>query len=76
METLRSTATKATGHYGARRGVGEKLYRELEVAAAQRTLRHADPKTTSEIYSYIETSENTENLTEVFADEKCQIYYF
>ena len=76
METLRSTATKATGHYGSRRGVGEKLYRELEVAAAQRTLRHADPKTTSEMYSYIETSENTENVTEVFADEKYQIYYF
>ena len=76
METLRSTATKATGHYRARRGVGEKLYRELEVAAAQRTLRHADPKTTSEMYSYIETSENTENVTEVFADEKYQIYYF
>jgi len=76
MESLRSTATKATGHYGARRGVGEKLYRELEVAAAQRTLRHADPKTTSEMYSYIETSENTENVTEVLADEKYQIYYF
>ena len=56
--------------HGARRGVGEKLYREHGAAAAQRTLRHADPKTTSEMYSHIETSENTENVTEVFGDER------
>jgi len=34
--------------------VGEKLYRERGAAAAQRILWHADPKTTSEIYSHIE----------------------
>jgi len=56
--------------HGARRGVGEKLYRERGAAAAQRTLRHADPKTTSEMYSHIETSENAENVTEVFGDER------
>ena len=56
--------------HGARRGVGEKLYREHGAAAAQRTLRHADPKTTSEMYSHIETSENAENVTEVFGDER------
>jgi len=56
--------------HGARRGVGEKLYRERGAAAAQRTLRHADPKTTSEMYSHIETSETAENVTEVFGDER------
>jgi integrase len=56
--------------HGARRGVGEKLYRERGAAAAQRTLRHADPKTTSEMYSHIETSENAENVSEVFRDER------
>jgi len=56
--------------HGARRGVGEKLYRERGAASAQRTLRHADPKTTSQMYSHIETSENAENVTEVFGDER------
>ena len=56
--------------HGARRGVGEKLYRERGAAAAQRTLRHADPKTTSQMYSHIETAENAENVTEVFGDER------
>ncbi len=56
--------------HGARRGVGEKLYRERGAAAAQRTLRHADPKTTSEMYSHIETSETAENVSEVFGDER------
>jgi len=56
--------------HGARRGVGEKLYRERGAAAAQRTLRHADPKTTSQMYSHIETSETAENVTEVFGDER------
>ncbi len=56
--------------HGARRGVGEKLYRERGAASAQRTLRHADPKTTSQMYSHIETAENAENVTEVFGDER------
>lgn len=56
--------------HGARRGVGEKLYRERGAASAQRTLRHADPKTTSKMYSHIETAENAENVTEVFRNER------
>ncbi|ADD07542.1 XerC/D-like integrase (plasmid) [Natrialba magadii ATCC 43099] len=55
--------------HGARRGVGEKLYRERGAAAAQRTLRHADPQTTSEMYSHIEASELAEDNTAVFDDE-------
>jgi integrase len=58
--------------HGGRRGVGEKLFRDPNsgAAAAQRTLRHADPKTTSEMYSHIETSETAENVSEVFGDER------
>ncbi|RKD88555.1 tyrosine-type recombinase/integrase [Halopiger aswanensis] len=55
--------------HGARRGVGEKLYRERGAAAAQRTLRHADPQTTSEMYSHIEASELAEDNTAVFDNE-------
>ncbi|ELY96086.1 integrase family protein [Natrialba hulunbeirensis JCM 10989] len=55
--------------HGARRGVGEKLYRERGAAAAQRTLRHADPQTTSEMYSHIEASELAKDNTAVFDDE-------
>lgn len=55
--------------HGARRGVGEKLYRERGAAAAQRTLRHADPQTTSEMYSHIEASELAADNTEVFDTE-------
>ncbi len=55
--------------HGARRGVGEKLYRECGAAAAQRTLRHADPQTTSEMYSHIEASELAEDNTAVFDGE-------
>jgi len=33
--------------HGARRGVGEALFKEHGAQRAQRTLRHADPKTTS-----------------------------
>lgn len=55
--------------HGARRGVGETLYRERGAAAAQRTLRHADPATTSEMYSHIEASELAEDNTEVFDGE-------
>ncbi len=55
--------------HGARRGVGEKLYRKRGAAAAQRTLRHADPQTMSEMYSHIEASELAEDNTEVFDGE-------
>ncbi|NGM70530.1 tyrosine-type recombinase/integrase [Natronolimnobius sp. AArcel1] len=55
--------------HGARRGVGETLYRERGAAAAQRTLRHADPQTTSEMYSHIEASELAADNTAVFDTE-------
>jgi integrase len=55
--------------HGARRGVGEKLYRERGAAAAQRTLRHADPQTTSEMYSHIDASELADDNTKVFDKE-------
>ncbi|MFC7077359.1 tyrosine-type recombinase/integrase [Haloarcula halophila] len=55
--------------HGARRGVGEKLYRERGAAAAQRTLRHADPSTTSQMYSHIEASELAEDNTDIFDEE-------
>jgi len=44
-------------------------YREEGAAAAQRALRHADPSTTSEMYSHIEASELSEVGSDVFADE-------
>ncbi|ELY66307.1 tyrosine-type recombinase/integrase [Natrinema versiforme] len=55
--------------HGARRGVGETLYKEHGAQRAQRTLRHADPKTTSEMYSHIEASELGEDNTAVFENE-------
>ncbi|GAB3673004.1 tyrosine-type recombinase/integrase [Halopiger thermotolerans] len=55
--------------HGARRGVGELLYKEKGHQRAQRTLRHADPKTTSQMYSHIEASELAEDNTEVFETE-------
>lgn len=55
--------------HGGRRGVGEVLYREKGHQRAQRTLRHADPQTTSEMYSHIETSELAADNTAVFDDE-------
>ncbi|MFC6768297.1 tyrosine-type recombinase/integrase [Natrinema soli] len=55
--------------HGARRGVGETLYKEHGAQRAQRTLRHADPKTTSEMYSHIEASELGEDNTSVFENE-------
>nr|WP_311136948.1 tyrosine-type recombinase/integrase [Natronosalvus amylolyticus] len=55
--------------HGARRGVGEALYREHGAQRAQRTLRHADPKTTSKMYSHIEASELGEDNTAVFERE-------
>lgn len=56
--------------HGARRGVGETLYREYGAQRAQRTLRHADPKTTSTMYSHIEASELGADNTEVFDNDE------
>lgn len=55
--------------HGGRRGTGETLYRELGAAHAQRTLRHADPKTTSAMYQHIDVSELADMNTDVFDDE-------
>ncbi|UTF55891.1 hypothetical protein [Natronosalvus rutilus] len=55
--------------HGTRRGVGETLFRERGAATAQRMLRHADPKTTSQMYSHIEASELSEDVSEVFENE-------
>lgn len=52
--------------HGARRGVGEVLYREKGHSAAQRALRHADPSTTSEMYSHIEASELADEASDAF----------
>lgn len=56
--------------HGARRGVGEAIFREKGAAAAQRVLRHADPRTTSRMYAHIETEELAEEATEVFDNEQ------
>lgn len=55
--------------HGGRRGVGEYLYRNHSHERAQRTLRHADPQTTSEMYSHIDASELAEDNSAVFDDE-------
>ncbi|SNZ17100.1 Site-specific recombinase XerD [Natronoarchaeum philippinense] len=55
--------------HGARRGAGEMYYRKEGASAAQRALRHADPSTTSEMYSHIEASELSEIGSRVFDDE-------
>lgn len=55
--------------HGGRRGAGEMYYREAGHSAAQRALRHADPSTTSEMYSHIEASELSDIGSEVFEDE-------
>lgn len=52
--------------HGARRGVGEFLYRNVGFEAAQRALRHEDPSTTSEMYSHIEASELADVTSEAF----------
>ena len=55
--------------HGGRRGAGEMYYREAGHSAAQRALRHADPSTTSEMYSHIEASELSDVGSRVFEDE-------
>jgi integrase len=55
--------------HGARRGVGEFLYRNVGFEAAQRALRHKDPSTTSEMYSHIEASELADVTAEAFESE-------
>lgn len=52
--------------HGARRGAGEAVYRGGDFEAAQRVLRHADPSTTSAMYSHIEAGELAEEATEAF----------
>ena len=56
--------------HGDRRDAGEMYYREAGHSAAQRALRHADPSTTSEMYSHIEASELSDIGSEVFEDEQ------
>lgn len=55
--------------HGARRGVGEQYYREESPAAAQRALRHDDPRTTSEMYAHIEASELSDVGSDIFDGE-------
>lgn len=55
--------------HGARRGVGEFLYRNVGHEQAQRTLRHADPQTTSEMYSHIDAGELAADNTDAFDRE-------
>ena len=55
--------------HGARRGVGEFLYRHEGFEAAQRALRHEDPSTTSEMYSHIEAGELADMASEAFENE-------
>lgn len=53
--------------HGARRGVG--IYCEHGAAAAQRVLRHADPRITSQMCAHIEASELAEEIAEIFENE-------
>ncbi len=55
--------------HGARRGAGEMYYRSEGASAAQRALRHADPSTTSKMYSHIQASELSEVGSRVFDGE-------
>ncbi|MFC6993928.1 tyrosine-type recombinase/integrase [Haladaptatus sp. GCM10025707] len=54
--------------HGARRGLGETLYREHSPAAAQRALRHKSPETTSRAYAHIEASDLAEQVGDVLDD--------
>jgi integrase len=55
--------------HGGRRGVGERLFRDKGSATAQRVLRHSDPRTTSEMYSHIESSELVDDVDDAFDGE-------
>ncbi len=55
--------------HGARRGVGDVLYRERGPAAAQRALRHEDPQTTAKAYQYIDAGDLAEDVSDVFDAE-------
>jgi integrase len=55
--------------HGARRGVGDVLYRERGPAAAQRALRHEDPQTTAKAYQHIDAGDLAEDVSDVFDDE-------
>lgn len=54
--------------HGARRGLGDTLYREHGPGAAQRTLRHEDPQTTAKAYQHIDASDLAEDVSDVFED--------
>jgi len=56
--------------HGGRRGAGDKLYRDQGSEDAQGLLRHANPKTTSQMYSHVDASEAAENTTDAFSDER------
>ena len=55
--------------HGARRGVGDVLYRERGPAAAQRALRHEDPQTTAKAYQHIDAGDLAEDVSDVFDAE-------
>lgn len=52
--------------HGARRGAGETLYRTAGHESAQRQLRHADPSTTSKMYSHIEAGDQADVASDAF----------
>lgn len=54
--------------HGARRGLGDELYRE-KPQLAQKALRHADIKTTHNSYSYIKASETAADVEETIDAE-------
>ncbi|WP_332900224.1 tyrosine-type recombinase/integrase [Haladaptatus sp. CMSO5] len=54
--------------HGARRGLGETLYRAHSPAAAQRALRHKSPETTARAYAHIEASDLAEQVGGVLDD--------
>ena len=52
--------------HGARRGLGRFLYANHGVERAQWTLRHSDPKITSEAYAGVDMEELAGENTEAF----------
>ncbi|WP_273838371.1 tyrosine-type recombinase/integrase [Halococcus sp. PRR34] len=55
--------------HGARRGLGDTLYRERGPGAAQRALRHEDPQTTAKAYQHIDAGDLAEDVSDVFENE-------
>lgn len=52
--------------HGARRGLGKELFTSADAEIAQKALRHADPKTTSEMYADVEAGEVADVTDDVF----------